>query len=83
MLCSWLLNVIDPRLRMSIAYFSYLDTTQIMGENIKKLYAMANTPKVHQLKPNIANCKQGDLKVGKLYCKLENLCNELVNFVKV
>jgi len=44
---------------------------------------MANTPKIHQLKAKIANCKQGDLVVGDFYSKLMNLWNELFNLVKV
>ena len=54
MLCSWLLNVIDPKLRMNVAYS---DTAKIMWDDLKKRYAMANTPKIHQLKADIANCK--------------------------
>lgn len=44
---------------------------------------MGNTPKVHLLKANIANCKQDDLHVGKLYSKLTNLWNKLMNLVNV
>ena len=57
-LCSWLLNIIDPKLHMSIGYS---DIANIMWDDMKKRYAMANAPKIHQLKANIANCKQGDL----------------------
>ena len=44
MICSWTVNVIDPRLHASMAY---ADTTQVMQENLSKRYAIANTPKVH------------------------------------
>ena len=80
MLCPWLLNVIDPKLRMSVAYF---DTAAIMWNDMKKRYGLANTPKIHQLKATIANCKQGDMDVGDFYSKLVNLWNELSNLVKV
>ena len=80
MLCSWLLNVIDPKLRMSVAYSG---TAKVMWDDMKKQYAMVNTPKIHQLKANIANSKQGDLEVGEFYSKLTNLWNELSNLVKV
>ena len=80
MLCSWLLNVIDPKLRMSIAYS---DTSQIMWEDMRKRYAMANTLKVHQLKANIANCEQSDLNIGEFYSKLTNSWNEPINLMKV
>ena len=80
MLCSWLLNIIEPKLRMSIAYS---DMTKIMWDNFKKRYATANTPKIHQLKTDVANCKQGDLDVGECYSKLVHLWNELSNLVKI
>jgi len=80
MLCSWLLNVIDPTLRASIVY---ADTVKVMWDDIRKRYAMPNTPKIHQLKANIANCKQGDLVIGDFYSKLTNLWNELSSIVTV
>ena len=60
----------------------YSDTAKIMWDDLKKQYAMANTLKIHQLKANIANCKQGDLDAGDFYSKLVNLWNELSNLVK-
>ena len=70
MLCSWLLNIIDPKLRLSIAYSEMVKT---MWDDLKKWYGMAKTPKIHQLKAGIANCKQGDLSVGDFYLKPINL----------
>ena len=63
MLCSWLLNVIDPKLRMTIAY---CDTASSMWANLKKRYGMANAPKIHQLKASIATCKQGERNCSNL-----------------
>ena len=79
-LCSWLLNVIDPKLRMTVAY---CDTAKGMWDDLRKRYGMANTPKIHQLKTDIANCKQGDMEIGEFYSKLVNLWNELNNMVKI
>ena len=42
------------------------DTAKIMWDDLKKRYGMDNTPKIHQLKSDIANCKQGGLEVGEL-----------------
>jgi len=80
MLYSWIVNVIDPKLRMTISYY---DTAKAMWDDLRKHYGMANTPKIHQLKANIANCKQGDMDIGYFYAKLVNLWNELSNLVKV
>ena len=79
MLCTWLLNVIDPKLRMTIAY---CDTAKDMWDDVRKRYRIDNTPKIHQLKANIVNYKQGHMDVGEFYSKLVNLWNELRNLVK-
>ena len=47
MISSWILNIIDPKLRTSVAY---AESAQAMWTNLKKRYAMANAPKIHQLK---------------------------------
>ena len=60
----------------------YCDTAKDMWDDLRKRYGMANTPKIHQLKANIVNCKQGDMDVGEFYSKLVNLWNELGNLVK-
>ena len=60
MICSWIVNVIDPKLHASVAY---ADTTKSMWENLRKCYAIGNTPKVHQLKTALASCKQEGLEV--------------------
>jgi len=54
MLCLWLLNIVDPKLQMTIAY---LDTVKIMWDDLKRSYGMANMPKIHPLKAYIANYK--------------------------
>ena len=80
MLCSWLLNIVDPKLRMTIVYS---EAANIMWDDLKKPYDSANTPKIHQLKAYIANCKQGTLEIGEFYSKLVNLWNKFGNSVKV
>ena len=80
MLCSWLVNVIEPKLWMTIADS---DVAKIMWDDLKKRYGTTNTPKIHQLKSDIANCKQGGLEVGEFHSKLMNLWIELNNLVKV
>jgi len=80
MVSSWILNVIDPKLRTSVAC---VDTAKLMWETLKKRYALANIPKIHQLKPSIANCKQGGLSVVEFYSKISDLWVELRNHEKV
>ena len=80
MLCSWMLNIIDPKLRMRVAYS---ETANTMWHDLRKRYGMANTPKLHQLKANLANCKQGGMSVSDFYSKLVHLWTEFNNLVKV
>jgi len=80
MICSWIINVIDPKLHMSIAY---VEMAAVMWENLRKRYAMPNTPKVHQLKTDIAACKQGGLEVVEFYSKLMCMWSKLNNYIKI
>ena len=52
MLCSWLLNVIDPKLCLNVAC---IETAHEIWQNLEKRYSVANLPKIHQLKAVIAN----------------------------
>jgi len=79
MITSWILNVIDPNLHASTAY---ADSAQAIWENIKKRYSVPNVPKIHQLKAEIASCKQGNLEVVEFFTKLIGLWNELGDYVK-
>ena len=43
------------------------ETAYAMLNDLKKRYSVANTPKIHQLKAIIADCKQGSIEVGEFY----------------
>jgi len=62
---------------------AYSKNAYAMWNDLKKRYWVANTPKIHQLKVTIANCKQGSLEVGEFYSRLTNLWNELNNHAKI
>ena len=68
--CWWILKVIDRMLRTST---TYVETAALIGENLKKWYAVSNAPKIHQLKTKLAECKQGGLEVVEFYSKLVGL----------
>jgi len=55
MITSWIMNVIDPKLHVGVAY---VDSAQTMWENIRKRYLVPNVPRIHHLKARIASCKQ-------------------------
>jgi len=62
---------------------AYSDTAKIMWDDLKKRYGTANTPKIHQLKSAIANCKQEGMEVGEFHSKLINLWIKLNNLVQL
>jgi len=70
MICSYIVSIIDPILHASIGY---VQTAQVMWDNLNKRYAIANTSKVHQLKIDLASCKQEGLEVVEFYSKLMGL----------
>jgi len=74
MICSRIINVIDPKLHTSVAD---AETAYEMWENLRKHCAVANTPKIHQLKTDLAACKQGSLEVVEFYSKLMGMWSEL------
>lgn len=80
LICSWIINVIDPKLHASVAY---VETAYEMWQNLRKRYAVANTPKIHQLKTDLVACKQGSLEVVEFYSKLMGMWSELQNYAKV
>ena len=79
-ICSWIVNVINPKLHASVAY---ADTAKSMWENLRKRYANGNTPRVHQLKTTLASSKQEGLEVVKFHNKLMALWSELDNYTKI
>ena len=80
MLCSWLLNSINPKLHSTLPY---TDTAKELWDDLEKRYSTPNTPKIYQLKNDIASRKQGGLNVAEFYAKLRNMWNELANYVKL
>ena len=76
MLSSWILNVIKPNLPTSVAY---TNIAKSMWDTLKRRYTMANALKMHHLKTNLANCKQGGWSVVEFYSKISELGIELEN----
>ena len=56
LVCSWIINVIDPKFHASMAY---AESAKVTWDDLKRRYAVANAPKISQLKYEIAPCKQG------------------------
>jgi len=80
MICSWIINIVDPKLHTSVAY---VETALVMWESLRKRYTTPNTPKIDQLKTNIAAAKHGGLEVVDFYSKLMSMWSELSNYIKI
>ena len=59
-----------------------LKQLQSCGKNLQKRYVVANTPKIHQLKIDMAACKQGGLEVVEFYSKLMGLWSWLNSYTR-
>ena len=78
MVSSWLINVIDLKLRTSVAY---VETTEGMRQNLKRQYVVANARKVHQREADVRTCKQGGLLVVEFFSKLMGVWSKLDNAI--
>ncbi|XP_074296874.1 uncharacterized protein LOC141627531 [Silene latifolia] len=80
MLKAWLRNVIDEKLHPSI---TFTVTVAEIWEELKGRYAAGNAPRVHQLKSDLYECKQGRESVVEYYTRLKTIWDELANYSKV
>lgn len=76
--CSWILNIIEPKLRTNVAF---VETVQLIWENLKKRYVIANAPKI-QLKVSLIQCKQGGMDAVDYYARSMELWSEVENQVR-
>ena len=76
MIYSWILNVIEPKLKSSIAF---VDTARALWKNLEQCYAVTNIPKVHRLKVSVVECKQGGMDIVDYYARSIELWSELQN----
>ena len=70
MVCFWLLNVIDQKLRPSVAY---AETAKAIWEDLQKRYGVVNAPKVYQLMAKLAECRQVGMTIVEFYSNLRGL----------
>ncbi|XP_074314534.1 uncharacterized protein LOC141649752 [Silene latifolia] len=81
MVKAWLRNVIEPRRHPSISFTGTV--TEIWNE-LKKRYSAGNAPRVHQLKSELNDCKQGNNQsIVDYYTKMKATWDELANYSHV
>ena len=77
MLISWILNTIEPTLRSTI---TYREVAKELWDDIKERFSAGNGPRIHQLKSELAECKQRGITVMSYYGKLKMIWEELGNY---
>ncbi|XP_074271412.1 uncharacterized protein LOC141595347 [Silene latifolia] len=81
MIKAWLRNVIEPRLHPSIIFSG---TVVEIWKELKECYSTGNPPRVHQLKNELNERKQGkDQSIIEYYTRLKAIRDELINYSHV
>ncbi|XP_074299934.1 uncharacterized protein LOC141631119 [Silene latifolia] len=80
MVKAWLRNAIEIRLHSSITFSG---TVPEIWKELKERFSAGNAPRVHQLKAELNECKQGkDQSVIDYYTRLKSIWDELGNYSK-
>ncbi|XP_010495419.1 PREDICTED: uncharacterized protein LOC104772515 [Camelina sativa] len=80
MVALWILNTIDPKVRRTLA--NKEDPKELWTE-IKDQFSEGNGPRIHEIKAELAHCRQGNLSVIEYFGKLQMLWEDLSNYDKV
>ena len=77
MLISWIMNTISPEIKGTLS--KYRDAKKLW-DSLKSRFAMANGPRIHQLKSSLARCQQTkSMTIASYFGKLTVLWEELNN----
>ncbi|XP_074305190.1 uncharacterized protein LOC141640232 [Silene latifolia] len=82
MVKGWLRSVIDEKLHSSITFSAAASVFDIWKE-LKERYSTGNAPRVHQLKSELSECRQGTRSVVEYYTHLKTIWDELGNYSRV
>ncbi|KAA8522564.1 hypothetical protein F0562_013075 [Nyssa sinensis] len=77
---SWIFNTIEPTLHSTI---SYMENVKDLWEDIRQRFSIGNGPRVQQLRPDLANCKQDGQAIITYYGRLKTLWDELNNYDQI
>lgn len=76
-LVAWIFNTIEPTLRSTI---TYMENVKELWDDLHQRFSIGNGPRVHQLKADLAACKQQGATVVTYYGRLKVMWDELVNY---
>ncbi|XP_074292097.1 uncharacterized protein LOC141618943 [Silene latifolia] len=77
---AWLRSVIDEKLHPSIAFSG---TVVEIWKELQERYAAGNAARIHQLKSDLAACRQRNRSVVDYYTNLKSLWDELATYSRV
>ncbi|KMT10588.1 hypothetical protein BVRB_5g117090 [Beta vulgaris subsp. vulgaris] len=80
MLRGWLRSSIEDKLHPSITFSG---SVKEIWDELRERYAAGNAPRVHQLKGELSECKQGRESVVEYYTRLKIIWDELANYSRV
>ncbi|KAL9227909.1 hypothetical protein vseg_003545 [Gypsophila vaccaria] len=80
MIRGWLRSSIEDKLHASITFSG---SVKEIWDELRERYAAGNAPRVHQLKGELNECKQGRESVVEYYTRLKIIWDELSNYSRV
>lgn len=79
MVTLWILNTVDPKVRKTLA--NKEDPVELWKE-IKDRFSEGNGPRIHEIKTELAFCRQGTMSVINYFGRLQVLWEDLSNYEK-
>ncbi|XP_060216707.1 uncharacterized protein LOC132644147 [Lycium barbarum] len=80
LLVSWIRTTIKPTLRSTI---SHKEEAEELWTSIREQFVVINRPQMHQLKAELAECKQKGRTIVDYYGKLTKLWEKLKNYEQI
>ncbi|CAM8991331.1 unnamed protein product [Rhodiola kirilowii] len=79
MMVGWILQSVDSSIRSSL---TYCDSVKDLWDEIQQRFSIGNAPRVHQLRTEIARCRQDGQSVAVYFGRLKHLSEELQTYLK-
>lgn len=77
MIIGWIRASIEPRVKSTVTFIS---DARLLWEELRQRFSVTNNVRVHQIKAQLASCRQEGQSVIDYYGKLCNLWDELKNY---
>lgn len=74
MIIGWIYSSIEPKLRPSV---SLVDSAKLMWDSLQRRFSVTDGTRIHQLRADLAACKQEGQSVESYFGKLKVLWDDL------